>query len=406
MIPLDRALAMILERVPRLGSEVVPLGEAAGRVLAAEVVAPRPVPPHDNAALDGVAFRAADVRAASAEAPARLRVIAEVAAGGRAGRPVQAGEAVRIMTGAPLPEGVDSVLGIEDVLLTGGEVAIAGPVRAGANVRRAGEDLAVGDVPVVRGTRLGPAALGVLASMGLDRVDVARRPRVALLATGNELLPVGAPWREGAIYSSNTIALAAYVNDAGGVPIDRGLVGDDLAATMTALDEALEADVVITSGGVSMGEYDHVRTAAPRVGVLQVFWRVAIKPGKPFYFGQRGSTPLFALPGNPASALLVFEELVRPALLAMQGANRVVAPLIEAVLDAPYRQRPGRLGLVRCALAMRGGVAYVTPQEGQGSGILSSLATAEAVMRVPPEIAELSAGARVLVRLQGWKESS
>jgi len=406
MIPFDQALARILERVPRLGTEVVPLAEAAGRVLASRVAAVRPVPPVDNAALDGVAFRAADVDAASPRQPVRLRVIAEVAAGGRAQRPVQAGEAVRIMTGAPLPIGVDSVLGIEDVQLAEGEVAIPAPVRPGANLRRAGEDLGVGDVPVAPGTRLGPAAVGVLASMGLDRVEVAKRPRVALLATGNELLPVGAPWREGAIYSSNSIALAAYVSDAGGVPVDRGLVSDDLPATMRALDEALEADVVLTSGGVSMGEYDHVRVAAPRVGVEQVFWRVAMKPGKPFYFGLRGRTPLFALPGNPASALLVFEELVRPALLAMQGATRVVAPQFEAVLDVPYRQRAGRLGLVRATLTLVDGLPHVTPQVGQGSGILSSLATAEAVIRVPAEISELPAGARVLVRLLGWKEPS
>jgi molybdopterin molybdotransferase len=406
MISFEQALATILARVPTLDAEVVPLREAAGRVLRERVAAPRPVPPADNSGFDGVAFRAADAAGASPASPVRLRLVGEVAAGGRREHPIGAGEAVRIMTGAPVPPGVDAVLGVEDVRFSDGFVHLERAAPGGSNIRLAGEDLRAGDVPVVPGTRLGAAALGVLASMGRDRVEVARRPRVVVLGTGNELLAPGAPWREGAIYSSNSMALAAHVVDAGGVAIDQGLVSDDLASTEAALERAFQADVVLTSGGVSMGEYDHVRDAAARVGVEHVFWQVAVQPGKPFFFGLRGVTPLFGLPGNPSSALLVFEELVRPALLAMQGATRVTAPLFEAVLDAPVRRRAGRLGLVRATLRVVDGVPHVTPQQGQGSGILSSLATAEAVIRVPAEVAELPAGARVRVRLLGWRESA
>lgn len=406
MISFEQALSTILARVPMLDSEVVPLREAAGRVLRERVAAPRPVPPADNSGFDGVAFRSADAANASPASPVSLQLVGEVAAGGRSERPVEPGEAVRIMTGAPVPPGVDTVLGIEDVRFSEGLVVLERVATRGANIRLAGEDLRAGDVPVAPGTRLGAAALGVLASMGRDRVEVGRRPRVVVLGTGNELLEPGAPWREGAIYSSNSLALAAHVVDAGGLAIDQGLVGDDLAPTEAALERAFQADVVLTSGGVSMGEYDHVRDAAARVGAEHVFWQVAVKPGKPFFFGLRGATPLFGLPGNPTSALLVFEELVRPALLAMQGASRVTAPLFEAVLEAPVRQLPGRLGLVRAAVRMVDGVPHVTPQQGQGSGILSSLATAEAVIRVPAEVSELPAGARVRVRLLGWRESA
>jgi len=404
MISFERALELILARVPVLDAEEVPLAEAAGRVLRERVAAPRPVPPADNAGLDGVAFRAVDVAGASRTAPVTLRLDGEVAAGGRREHPLGPGEAVRIMTGAPVPEGADAVLGVEDVALGPGVVTVFDAVKSGANVRPAGEDLGAGDVPVPQGTRLNGPAVGVLASMGSARAQVGRRPRVALLATGNELLAPGAPWREGGIYSSNSLALAAAVADAGGVPVDLGLVDDTLEATAAALDRALAADVVLTSGGVSMGDYDHVRPAALQVGVSEVFWKVAIKPGKPLFFGLRRSTPLFALPGNPASALLVFDELVRPALLAMQGATSVRTPEVSAVLDAPLRQKAGRLGLVRASLTLVDGVPHVTPQAGQGSGILSSLVTARAVLRIPPDVTELPVGARVRARLVGWKE--
>ncbi len=404
MIPFDRALEIILARVPVLGDEEVPLARAAGRVLRERVQAQRPVPPHANAGLDGVAFRAADVAGASAASPVTLALVGEVAAGGRHEGTVGAGQAVRIMTGAALPAGVDAVLGVEDIVLGAGTVTLSQAVPLGANVRPAGEDLRAGDVPVPPGARLSAPALGVLASLGRDRVRVGRSPRVALLATGNELLAPGAPWREGGIYSSNSLALAAAVCDAGGVPDDRGVVDDTLADTARALDQALGADVVLTSGGVSMGTYDHVRPAALQVGVSEVFWQVAVKPGKPLFFGLRGGTPLFALPGNPASALLVFDELVRPALLAMQGATRVTVPEVTVVLDAPVRQRPGRLGLVRATLAVVDGALHATPQAVQGSGVLTSLVTAEAVLRVPADVSELPAGARVRARLVGWKE--
>lgn len=403
MLPFEQALSVILDHVPALGHESVPLEQALGRVLAEAPRAPRPVPPHDNSALDGYAYRAADTREASPDAPARLRIIGEVAAGGRSQREVGAGEAVRIMTGAPMVAGADTVIGVEDTATDAVAVLIHKALAAGANVRRAGEDLPEGSRPFELGDVIGVGALGVLASMGQASVRVGRRPRVAILATGDEILEVGEGWRPGAIYSSNSYTLRALVRQAGAVPTYLGIVGDDVDETRAQLEEAFSADAVITSGGVSMGRYDHVRTVAEQIGVRPLFWKIAMKPGKPFFFGLKGQTPLFGIPGNPVSTMISFLELVAPALKRMQGQPSHTPPSLAATLDAPLKKAPGRLDFVRARLELKGGVPHVTAVGRQGSGVLTSLVAANALIIVPAERSDLSAGESVLVRPLGWE---
>jgi molybdopterin molybdotransferase len=402
MLPFEQALRVILDHVPTLGHESVPLEQAFGRVLAEAPRAPRPVPPDDNAALDGYTYQAADTREASVDAPARLLIVDEVAAGGRGQREVGAGEAVRIMTGAPMVAGADTVIGVEDTATDGDAVLIHKALDAGANVRRAGEDLPEGSRPFESGAVIGVGVLGVLASMGLASVRVGRRPRVAILATGDEILEVGETWRAGAIYSSNSYTLRALVRQAGAEPTYLGIVGDDADETRARLEEAFSADAVITSGGVSMGRYDHVRAVAEQIGVRPLFWKIAMKPGKPFFFGLRGQTPLFGIPGNPVSTMVSFLELVSPALARMQGQAFQPRPSLAATLDAPIRKAPGRLDFVRARLELREGVPHVTAVGRQGSGVLTSLAGANALIIVPAERADLSAGETVMVRPLGW----
>jgi molybdopterin molybdotransferase len=400
MVPFEQARSLVLQAAPLLGCEVVPLRQAAGRVLREDVAAPRDVPSFDNSALDGYALRAADVAGASPESPAWLEPVGLAVAGGQAAGAVGPGQAVRIMTGARIPPGADAVVGVEDVRLEAGRVAILKRLAPGDNLRRAGEDLRAGAQALEAGRRLSPVALGVLASLGRAEACVGRRPRVAVLATGDEILPVGAPWREGATYSSNTVTLCALAEQAGAEALDRGVVPDDPAEMERRLGAALvAADVVLTTGGVSMGDRDHVRGVAARLGVKELLWQVAMKPGKPTYAGALGQRLLIGIPGNPAAAPVVFLSFVAPALLRMQGAT-VVEPLdLPATLEAPVRTVRGRMGLMKGLLSFPGGQARVTPLEGQGSGILSTLARANCLILAPGDGSTLPIGATVTVRL-------
>lgn len=406
MISFKQAQELLRARIGTLGTELVPLIQATGRVLRESVTAPRDVPPRDNSALDGYGLRAEDLRGASPESPARLSVVGEIAAGELAGSGPRPGEAVRIMTGAPVPPGVDAVIGVEDTRLLpsdggGGDVVLVHrALSAGAYVRRAGEDLSRGTVAFSPGQTITPSVLGVLASMGIANVRVGCRPRVAILSTGKEVIEVGSAWREGAIYSSNSYSLRALVESAGAVPVYQGIIPDELAVTKERLTAAFEADVVMTSGGVSMGVHDYVRVAAREIGVEEVFWKVAMKPGKPFYFGLRDSRPLFGLPGNPVSSMMSFEQLVRPVLRRLQGALHCERPVLQGRLTQALHAEVGRLEFVRArAVVGEDGVLQVTPLAGQGSGVLSTLAAANAFVPVAPELGSLAAGTPVGVQL-------
>jgi molybdopterin molybdotransferase len=378
VISLNEAIDRVLAEVRPLGAEEVPLLEALGRAAAADIVSPERVPAFDNSAMDGFAVRAADAAPGAA-----LRIVAEIPAGHVAQAAVGAGEAARIMTGAPMPEGADAVIPVERTSERDGAVVIDGPVAPGANVRRAGEDVEPGSTVCPRGAALAPAALGLLASVGIQRVSVARRPRVAVLATGSELVPAGEPVAPGQIRNSNSITAYGQVLGAGGEPILMGIARDDPAVTRELIAGALEHDVVVTSGGVSVGDYDFVKTVQDDLGVERRFWGVATKPGKPMAFGVRGDTLVFGVPGNPVAAMVSFELYIRPALLALQGRDDLWRPWVRAVAAEPVRGTKDRMEARRCVLARDGDGWRFSTTGPQGSAILRSMAQAEGLAFVP-----------------------
>lgn len=391
MLSVAEALDRILARVRPLEAEEVPLGHARGRFLAAAITAPRALPPFDNSAMDGFAVRAADL-------PGELPVAGAVAAGAAPDAALQAGSALRIMTGAPIPRGADAVVIREEAEDLGDRVRIAGAAEPGQHVRRAGEDIARGAQVLAAGSRIGPGEVAVLASLGHARIPVGRRPRLAILATGDELCPLGADPRPGQIISSNEHALAAQAAEAGAEVVAASLVPDDPAATRAALAAAVAgADVVVSSGGVSVGDHDHVRAAMVAAGLAIDFWKVAMRPGKPVTFATApGGALCFGLPGNPVSSLVSFELFVRPALLALAGAGARdrLRPRAEVVLTAPVAKSPGRAHYLRARLTRRGDLLEATPHARQGSGMLSSLIAIDALVEVAAELGDLPAGAR------------
>ncbi|MGL4807735.1 MAG: molybdopterin molybdotransferase MoeA, partial [Giesbergeria sp.] len=342
-MPLDEALAALLARAqPLPGTESVPTLQADGRVLAQDLVSALQVPAFDNSAMDGYALRCADVAAAGAVLPVSQRIAA-----GSAGAPLQGGTAARIFTGAPVPPGADAVVMQEDcVAQDDGTVRVQSVPHSGQNIRRAGEDIALGRAVLHAGTRLAPAALGLAASIGLEHLPVARRPRVALLSTGDELvMPGQVPPQQlppGAIFNSNRFFLRALVQRLGCELTDLGMVPDQREATLAALREAAAGhDVVLTSGGVSVGEEDHIKPAVQALGSLDL-WQVAIKPGKPFAWGRVGQAHFLGLPGNPVASFVTFAVLVRPFLLRLQGVRDVLAQSIAARADFTWSKADKR----------------------------------------------------------------
>jgi molybdopterin molybdotransferase len=399
MISVSEAVQQVLTGLPRLGAEQLPLTAARGRVLAETLVAPRDVPPFRNSAMDGFAVRSADLTAVRPGAPARLRVLETVGAGQVATQPVTAGAAIRIMTGAPVPDGADAVVRVEDTADVGEDVEIRVSTVSGANVRQPGEDLRAGATVLSAGRLLRPADIGMIASISQPMVRVTRRPRVAILATGDELVDVGAPLGPGQIVNSNAYTLAAAVEEAGGDPLFAGIVRDRPELIRAAFAEAMEADVVLSTGGVSVGNFDYVRTILADLGYQERFWRVAQKPGKPLTFGLCGTTPVFGLPGNPVSSLVCFYLYVVPALRTMLGLERVHLPHAMATLVEPLKTAAGLTEFVRCALEGPIDDLRVRSTGTQSSGALHSLSAGEGLIVAPPGAGGLAAGARVAVVL-------
>ena len=395
MISINEALDTVIGAVRPLPAEEVPLLEALGRAVATEIVSLEAVPSFDNSAMDGYAVRGAELEAGSRE----FRVVVDIPAGRWVGEQIGAGEAAKIMTGAPLPPGVDTVVQVEYTGQHGETLVVKEPVQPGANVRRAAEDVAVGDVLFPRGARLGPAEIGLLASVSCDRVAVARRPRVAILATGSELRLPGQPLGPGQIRNSNSFTAYGQVVAAGGEPVLLGIARDDLDETRRLLADALEHDVVITSGGVSVGEFDFVKQVQDELGVERRFWGVATKPGKPLAFGTRGDTLVFGVPGNPVAAMVSFEMYVRPVLLALQGLQDLYRPYVFAAAEEPVKRSRGRTEARRCRLLHRGRGWGFTTTGPQGSGILRSMALADGLAFVPPEDPGAAPGAELMVMM-------
>jgi molybdopterin molybdotransferase len=385
-----------------LGSETVAAPEARGRVLAQAVVSARRIPPFDNSAMDGYAVRAADLAGAAPPHPVALRLAFEVAAGGAPPAALRSGEAARILTGAPLPSGADAVVRQEDTERAGERVLVRVAPRLRENVRDAGEDVEAGQTVLEPGRVLGPAELGMLAALGRSTVAVHQRPRVALLSGGDELVEPDGDVAGGKIVSSNSWSLAAACRELGAEPVYLGIARDTPQDVEDKLRAGLRADVLVSSAGVSVGDRDHVRGVLEKLGCELLFWGVEMKPGYPLAFGRfPGETaPLaFGLPGNPVSALVSFEQFVRPALRKMMGFRSWFRPLVEARVAERLRKAPGRLHFVRVQLERRDGEVVARSTGSQGSGVLRSLTLAQGLLIFPAEAAELRAGARAAVQV-------
>ncbi len=399
MIPIQEASRRILEQISRLGKERLNILAAAGRVLAEEIVSPRNIPPWDNSAMDGYAVRWKDIQKASPRNPVLLKVVADLPAGKVFKGRLSAGEAVRIMTGAPLPRGADTVVQSEETEKSGGKVKILGAPSRGKNIRLAGEDVKIQERVLEEGTVLRPSHIGMLASIKRSFVYVYQRPRVAILATGDELLEIDDPWEEGKIVNSNSYSLAAQVLECGAIPVMLGIARDKKADLQQKFKMALNADVIISSGGVSVGDFDFVKNVMGEIGNAMHFWQVAMRPGKPLAFGSIEGVPLFGLPGNPVSAMVSFEQFVRPSLLKMQGHKKIFRQTIKAVCNDEFQKSPGFRHFIR-AVVKKEKDQYVAITTGdQGSGILKSMVAANGLIVMGENETKLKRGTEVTVQL-------
>ena len=390
-LSVDEALERILAKVRQLDAVPMDLLDSLGATLAEDVVADRDVPPFRNSAMDGYAVFGADV----AEVPRRLVVVGDIAAGAVPTRPIVRGEAMRIMTGAPMPDGADTIVRVEDTDNGTSTVTVSVATRPGTSVRAAGEDLRKGETVLTRGTALRAAEIGVLATLGHQTVQVTRQPRVAVLSTGDEIVELDAPLGPGQIRDANRYSLASAARAAGARPIPLGIVRDTADDLRRALrDAASQADVIVTSGGVSVGDHDHVKPVVDELGSMD-FWSIAIRPGRPLAFGEIGGTLIFGLPGNPVSSLLGFELFVRPALLKMAGRTLLQRPRAAATLDDTLDTPPGLRFFARGIYDPATGTVRSTGP--QGSGILRSMALANCLIDIPDTVTHVDRGERVTV---------
>jgi len=423
MISVEEAQEKLLAVVNILEKEDVPILDSIGQVIAEDIYSEINVPPLDNSAMDGYAVQSADVEGATPEKPVLLRVIDTVAAGSISGKVVVPGTAIRIMTGAPVPQGADTVVQFENTdevqrqeEASGQpikEIGIVQRAEAGLNIRRAGEDIRKGALIFNRGTIIRPAEVGVLASLGKTQVRVISRPVVAVLATGDELVEVGKPLPAGKIYNSNTYSIAAMIRHYGGIPKILGIALDTEKSLVNSLRRGLDADMLITSGGVSMGDYDVVKDVLASEGEIS-FWTVRMKPGKPLAFGTingRGKTgapkkiPHLGLPGNPVSTMVTFEMFARLAIHKMMGKKSLKKPEVKATLEGRIANRDGRRVFARGIVEKRGEHYFVRPTGPQGSGVLTSMSLANGLVIVPEDRAEARDGDIVRVMMLDWNES-
>ena len=399
MRSVEEHLQSVLAGVVPLSPLDVTLVDARGCVLAEDVTAPWPLPPFDNASMDGYAVKASDLLAASDGKPVTLRVIDDVPAGYRASVELREGSAIRIMTGAPLPEGAEAIVPLE--WTDGGmpEVKVMRSVNRGAHVRRRGDDVALGEVVATAGTVLGPREIALLAAVGRGRVSVHPQPRVVIISTGSELVEPGQPLSPGLITDSNGVTIAAAVQEAGAIAYRVGPLVDDAPTLLAALeDQLVRADLIVTTGGVSAGAYDTVKAVLSRLGTVE-FTTVAMQPGMPQGHGTLGPdlTPIFTLPGNPVSAYVSFEVFVRPVIRRMLGHERIYRPVVRAVLAEPLASPVGKRQFARGHLEVEEGRYVVRPAGGQGSHMLGALAKANALVVVPEDVTEVKPGTAVAV---------
>ena len=399
MISLEEALSQILNAIHPLGLEKVNLLDTLGRVIGEDILASRPIPPKNNSAMDGYALCWEDTRGASREIPVILEVIEDLPAGSIPSKTVGKGQAVRIMTGAPVPEGADAVMRMEDTEKDGQQVRIFVEAAKGQDIRNAGEDVRKGEKVISRGDILRPAEIGMLAALGRSFISVYQRPLVAILATGDELVDVDenpSPWQ---IISSNSYALAAQILDCGATPLQIGIAKDTREDLTAKFKTALRADLIISSGGVSVGDYDLVKDIMKEVGNRMQFWQVAMRPGKPLAFGAMNNIPLFGLPGNPVSSMVSFEQFVRPSILKLMGHRNLFRRTVRALLKAPIEKSQGTRHFIRARITFEDGRYRVVSTGEQGSGILKSMVQANGLIVLSEDTASVKKGETVTVQL-------
>jgi len=408
MISVYQAREIILKNIlPLKKSELIKIESALGRVCALEVRSKENIPPFDNSAMDGFAIKASDSHEASRGNPKIFKVIEDVAAGYTAKKELKSGEAIRIMTGAPLPKGADSVVMVEDTELVHSPqstvhrkkefVKIFKEIKKGENVRYSGEDVEKGEVVVKKGLILKSGYIGMLASLGFSKVKVFRRPRVAILATGDELVQIKEGLKPGKIRNSNSYSLYSQALKAGALPILLGIARDNRKDLESKIREGLSADILIVSGGVSVGDYDFVKDVLKDLGTDMKFWRVAMKPGKPLAFGMMKSVPVFGLPGNPVSSMIAFEQFARPAVLKLSGARDLFRFRLPAIFTEDFEKKKGLRYFLRVILANKGGQLYASLTGPQGSGILKSMVLANGIAELPEDVEFIRKGKTVEV---------
>ncbi len=419
MISVEEALEIILSHVEVLETEEKPILDSLGQVLAEDVHSLIQVPPLDNAAMDGYAVQWESICRASEASPQVLKVIGEVAAGSLAEKAVEPGTAIRIMTGAPVPPGADTVVPFEDTdeiarkekgIVRGDswKIGILHPIPQGENIRLAGEDITQGGLVLKRGTELRPAEIGVLASLGCTKVRVIRRPVVAVLATGDELVDIGQPLLPGKLYNSNSYSIAALVLRYGGIPQVLGIARDNIESLVEKLEQGLNCDMFITTAGVSVGDYDIVKDVLAKQGEI-TFWTVRMKPGKPLAFGvlkgrEGKKIPQLGLPGNPTSVMVSFEQFGRPAILKMLGKKKLKKPTVQAVMEDRVANRDGRRTYARVVVRKSNDRYYAKLTGPQGSGILTSMTQANGLAIIPEDVPLVTEGDVVQVQMLDWSE--
>jgi len=398
MISVDNALEQILGAINPLRLEKVTILEALGRVLGENITSDRDIPPLPNSAMDGYALRFEDTLGASREKPAVLNVIDDVPAGRVSTKTIRPGQAIRIMTGAPIPAGTDAIVRVEDTEKDADRVRVFVAVRKGLDIRPAGEDVKKGELVIPKGKVIRPAEVGMLAALNRSDVAIHRRPKVAILSTGDELVDIGGKLAPGMIMNSNSYSLAAQVAECRAVPLRLGIARDTREDLVSKFEEAKGADLIVTSGGVSVGDYDLVKDVMGELGAMR-FWTVAMRPGRPLAFGVIGGVPVFGLPGNPVSVMVSFEEFVRPAILKMSGFKNLFRPSVKAVLKEGLQKKAGFRHFLRAVVELKEGKYYVVTTGEQGSGILKSMVMANGLIVLPEDVTSLMAGDEVTVQL-------
>jgi molybdopterin molybdotransferase len=399
MISVEEALKRILDAISPLGLEKVNILDALGRVIGEDISAGRDIPPKDNSAMDGYALRLEDTRGASPEKPALLEVIEDIPAGAIPGKSIGPGQAARIMTGAPVPEGADAVIRMEDTRKEDTRVLVFVEAKEGQDIRRAGEDVLQGEKVISRGDVIRPAEVGMLASLGRSFILVHQRPLVAVIATGDELVDIDEPPSPWQIVSSNSYSLAALVRNCGAVSLQIGIARDRREDLVAKFRAAMRADLIVSSGGVSVGDYDLVKEIMQEVGNRMQFWQVAMKPGRPLAFGALGEVPVVGLPGNPASSMISFEQFIRPAILKMLGHGNLFRRTVPARIEEDIKKKAGIRHFIRAMIRReKEGYTVITTGE-QGAGILKSMVRANSLIILPEDATMVRKGDMVTVQL-------